>query len=476
MAELLTPDICIIGAGSGGLLVAAGASQLGANVVLLERNKMGGDCLNYGCIPSKAIIAAGKAAQTARKASRFGIVGLSPRIEFQSVHDHVHDVIANIAPNDSIQRYEGLGVHVIREEGHFVDPREVEAGNVRIRAKKFVIASGSSPRIPPIDGINDISYLTNETIFELKEAPSHLIVLGGGPLGCELAQAYRRLGAEVTVLDEGAILSKEDPELATVVKKQLLEEGIEIKERTKITAIKQKNSAVIIISSGSNQTEELEGSHLLIAAGRVPNLTGLDLEAGRIEYAQNGILTNKRLLTSNNRVYALGDVIDGPQYTHAASYQAGVVIRNILFKLYARVNYTALPRVTYTDPEIAQVGMSQSEALEQKGSSIRILRLSLADNDRAVAERAPEGIIKVLSDKRGKILGCSIAGAGAGELIMPWALAISQKLKVSAIASTIAPYPSLSEISKRAASSFYAPTLFSEKTKKIVRALLKFSL
>ena len=188
MAELLTPDICIIGAGSGGLLVAAGASQLGANVVLLERDKMGGDCLNYGCIPSKAIIAAGKAAQTARKASRFGIAGLSPKIEFQSVHNHIHDVIASIAPNDSIQRYEGLGVNVIREEGHFVDPREVVAGNVRIRAKKFVIASGSSPRIPSIKGISDVSYFTNETIFELKEAPSHLIVLGGGPLGCELAQ------------------------------------------------------------------------------------------------------------------------------------------------------------------------------------------------------------------------------------------------------------------------------------------------
>ena len=476
MAELLTPDICIIGAGSGGLLVAAGASQLGANVVLLERGKMGGDCLNCGCVPSKALIAAGKAAQTARKASLFGIAGLSPNIDFQSVHKHVHDVIASIAPNDSIQRYEGLGVNVIQEEGHFVDPREVVAGNVRIRAKKFVVASGSSPRVPPIEGINDVSYLTNETVFHLKEAPSHLIVVGGGPLGCELAQAYRRLGAKVTVLDEGTILSKEDPELATVVKKQLLEEGIEIKEHAKITAAKQKNNSVIIVSSCSNQAKPLEGSHLLIAAGRVPNLTGLDLEAGGIEYEQNGILTNKSLLTSNKRVYALGDVINGPQYTHAASYQAGIVIRNILFKLYARVNYTALPRVTYTDPEIAQVGMSQSEALEQKGSGIRILRLSLADNDRAVAERTPEGIIKVLSDKRGKILGCSIAGAGAGELILPWALAISQKLKVSAMAATIAPYPSLSEISKRAAGSFYSSTLFSEKTKKIVRALLKLPL
>ena len=475
MTELLTPDICIIGAGSGGLLLAAGASQLGANVVLLERDKMGGDCLNYGCVPSKSIIAAAKTAQSARNASQFGISVSAPEIDFKSVHSHIQHVIASIAPNDSIQRYEGLGVRVIRKKGYFVNPREVSAGNILIRAKRFVIASGSSPKIPDIEGIEGVSYLTNKTIFELTDAPSRLIVIGGGPLGCELSQAYRRLGAEVTLLEKGQILSKEDPELSAVVKKKLLEEGINLREQVNIISARQERNTITISFSGSDKLKSLKGSHLLIAAGRTPNLNDLCLDAGNIDHEKTFIKVSDRLRTSNKRVYAIGDVINGPPYTHAAGYQAGIVIRNILFKSFTKINYDALPHVTYTDPEIAHVGMNQVDAFKRKGRNIRILRFSIADNDRAVAERKQEGIIKALTDKKGRILGCSIAGAGAGELIMPWALAISQRLKIGAMAAIVAPYPTFSEISKRAASSYYAPFLFGEKMKTFVRTLLKLS-
>jgi len=473
MADILKPDICVIGGGSGGLSVAAGASQMGADVVLVERGKMGGDCLNYGCVPSKAVIAAAHTAHVMRASDKFGIKAVEPTVDFQGVHDHIHGIIAGIAPHDSVERFEGLGVTVIQKEGRFTGPREVTAGDTIIQAKKFVISTGSSAGVPPIPGIDATPYLTNETVFDLTEAPDHLIVVGGGPIGSELAQAHRRLGAKVTLLEMFSVLGKDDPEVTEVVKKRMIEEGIDIREGIKITKVSKEADGISVRVETDGKEDIIGGSHLLIAAGRSPNLEALDLEKADIKYDRRGIDVDARLRTSNKRVFAIGDVAGGLQFTHAAGYHAGIIIRNILFKLPAKVNYDAFPWVTYTDPEIAHVGQTELQAKETLRNDVRILRFAFAENDRAQAERETDGMIKVITDKKGRILGCSMAGSRAGELILPWALAISQKMKIGAMAGVVAPYPTLSEVSKRAAGSFYTPSLFSERTKKIVRFLLR---
>ena len=473
-AEIIEADICVIGAGSGGLSVAAGASQMGAEVVLIERAKMGGDCLNYGCVPSKALLAAGHAAEAFRTAAPFGIASGDPAIDFAKVHEHVQGVIAAIEPNDSVERFEGLGVRVLQEAGRFTGPREVSAGTATVRAKYFVVATGSSAAVPPIPGLQDVPFLTNESIFELTECPAHLIVIGGGPIGCELAQAHRRLGARVTVLEMFGILAKDDAEAAEVVRLQLRREGVELCEGVKIANVSQESGGVSVEIEQDGQARRIEGSHILVAAGRRPNLDGLDLEAAGIAYSGKGIETDARLRTSNKRVFAIGDVSGALQFTHVAGYHAGIVIRNALFKLPAKVNYKAVPWVTYTDPELANVGLTEAQAQERLGDAIRILRWPFAENDRAQAERETRGFIKVVADRKGRIHGACIVGAHAGDLILPWALAIAQGLKIGAMASVIAPYPTMSEISKRAAGSYYTPSLFSDRTKRLVRFLLKF--
>ncbi|MDH3702301.1 MAG: FAD-dependent oxidoreductase [Alphaproteobacteria bacterium] len=474
MTEIIETDICIIGAGSGGLSVAAGASQMGARTVLIEKGKMGGDCLNYGCVPSKALIAAGHAAQAIRSSDRFGIAAGEPGVDFQGVHDHVQGVIGAIAPNDSVARFEGLGVTVIQGEGRFTGPREVTADGKRIRAKYVVVATGSSAGVPPIPGIDQVPYMTNETVFELTERPDHLIVIGGGPIGSELAQAHRRLGARVTILEMFTVLGKDDPEVTDVVKRRMREEGIDLREGTAIKQIDRQGDAIAVTVEKDGASEVIAGSHLLIAAGRAPNFGGLDLEAGGIDYSKVGIDVDARLRTSNKRVFAIGDVAGGYQFTHMAGYHAGIVIRNALFKLPAKVNYGAVPWVTYTDPEIAHVGQTEVQAQETLGRDIRILRFAFHENDRAQSEHETDGLIKVVTDKRGRVLGASIAGARAGELLLPWVMAVAQKQKIGTMASLIAPYPTLSEVSKRAAGSYFVPSLFSERTRKVVRFLLKF--
>ncbi|MBO43389.1 MAG: dihydrolipoamide dehydrogenase [Rhodospirillaceae bacterium] len=473
MANILKPDICVIGGGAGGLSVAAAASQMGAKIVLVERGKMGGDCLNYGCVPSKATIAAAHKAHVIRESKKFGLKAVEPTIDFQDLHDHIHGIIAAIAPHDSVERFEGLGVTVIHDEGRFTGPREVAAGNTIIQAKKFIISTGSSADIPPIPGIDATPYLTNKTVFDLTEAPDHLIVVGGGPIGSELAQAHRRLGAKVTLLEMFRVLGKDDPEITEVVKTRMIKEGIDIRENIKITKVSQETEGLSVWIKRNGQENVISGSHLLITAGRSPNTSGLDLQKAGIKFDRRGIKVDARLRTSNKRVFAIGDVTGGVQFTHAASCHAGIIIRNILFKLPAKVNYDAFPWVTYTDPEIAHVGQTELQAKEKLSSDLRILRFAFAETDRAQAEQETDGMIKVITDKKGHILGCSMAGSRAGELILPWALAISQKMKIGVMASVVTPYPTLSEVSKRAAGSFYTPSLFSERTKKIVRFLLR---
>jgi pyruvate/2-oxoglutarate dehydrogenase complex dihydrolipoamide dehydrogenase (E3) component len=470
MSQPLAPDLCVIGAGSGGLTVAAGAAQMGAEVVLIERGMMGGDCLNYGCVPSKSLLAAARTADLWRRGAALGLAYMPPRVDFAAVGDSVQQVIAGIAPNDSVERFEGLGVKVLRTEARFTSPRTVRAADVEVRPRRFVIATGSRPAIPAIPGLDTVPYLTNETIFANRELPRHLIVIGAGPIGIEMAQAHRRLGAQVTVLDVGPLLPRDDPELAAGLAERLSGEGIVARPRVEIAAVERDGEDILVRLAGG---ERIAGSHLLAAAGRRPNVEGLELAAAGIAATAKGITVDARLRTTNRRAFAVGDVAGGPQFTHIALYHAGIVIRNALFRLPARVDYRALPWVTYTDPELAQVGMTEAAARGAGRGDPRILRWRFAENDRAQTERDTEGTVKIVARRDGRILGASILGAGAGDLILPWALAIAQKLKIGALANLVVPYPTRGEASKRAAGSFYTPALFSPRTRRIVRLLAR---
>jgi pyruvate/2-oxoglutarate dehydrogenase complex dihydrolipoamide dehydrogenase (E3) component len=476
MTERLDVDLCVIGAGSGGLSVAAGAAQLGQKVVLIERAKMGGDCLNYGCVPSKSLIAAARAAAAIRSARRFGITAGEPVVDYRAVRDHIRGVIAEIAPNDSVERFTGLGVRVIQGAARFTAADEVEAADTRIRARRFVVATGSSASVPPIPGLEagGAPYLTNETVFDLDQAPEHLIVIGGGPIGCELAQAHRRLGARVTILEAAQLLPKDDPELVDFVRRRMRSEGVEIRDGVRIARVEGTAGRIAAVLQADGREERIAGSHLLIAAGRRPNVAGLNLEAAGVRASPKGIEVDQRLRTTNRRIYAVGDVAGRYQFTHMAGYHAGLVIRNALFRLPAKVDHSAVPWVTYTDPELGNVGLTETEARGIHGDAIRLARWSFHDNDRAQAEREAEGLIKVVADRRGRVLGAGIAGPNAGELLLPWSLAIAKKAHLRDMAGLIAPYPTLSEVSKRAAGSFYAPRLFSPRTRRLVRFLQRF--
>ncbi|MFL2771032.1 MAG: dihydrolipoyl dehydrogenase family protein [Rhodospirillaceae bacterium] len=474
MNNALKPDLCIIGAGSGGLAVAAGAAQMGASVVLIEQDKMGGDCLNTGCIPSKALLAAGKCASLPKSTYPFGIKSQIPTVDFQAVHNHISEVIAGIAPHDSVERFEGLGVKVIHGTAAFISKREVLVNGQTVRARRFVVATGSSPVVPQIDGLTDTPYLTNASVFDLTEEPYHLIVIGGGPMGCELAQAYRNLGCQVTIIEAFSILNKEDPDLVAVVRASLTCQGVTIIEGARVLRTEKKAFGIAISIERGGTTEIIEGSHLLVAVGRRARVEDLCLEAATIKCSAKGIDVDAFLRTSNRRVYAIGDCTGGPQFTHVAGYHAGIVIRSALFRLPTKTDHSAVPRVTYTDPGLAQVGLTESQAREKYGNGIHVVSLSLDENDRAQAERQTHGLIKAVIAKNGRILGCGISGPKADELIQVWILALSQKLKIGAIATMIMPYPTFGEVSKRAAGMYFSPKLFSAPTRALVRFLSLF--
>ncbi len=483
MAETLNVDICVIGAGSGGLSVAAGASQLGASVALIEKGKMGGDCLNYGCVPSKAMLAAAHAAETVRTAGRFGVKAFEPEIDAKGVYGHIKGVIRAIEPNDSVERFEGMGVTVIKGEGRFTGLGTVEVNDVRIAARRFVVATGSKPFVPPIPGLEEAGYYTNETVFDADALPEHLIIVGGGPIGMEMAQAHRQLGARVTVLEMFSIMPKDDPELVDVVRRHLVSEGIDVLEGVVVKGAEKTAQGVRVRyataaePAGRGEAGSDEGSHILAAAGRRASVGGLGLEAAGIRYSDKGIEVDARLRTSNKRVFAIGDVTGGMQFTHVAGYHAGVVIKNALFRWPARAGTGAVPWVTYTAPELAQVGLTEAGAeakAGKAGGAFRILRWPYHENDRAQTEKTTEGMVKAVVTAKGRILGCGIAGARAGELIQTWVLAMDRKIKIGALAQMVVPYPTLGEVSKRAAGSFYTASLFSERTRKIVRFLSRF--
>ncbi|MEO0938917.1 MAG: FAD-dependent oxidoreductase [Pseudomonadota bacterium] len=463
-------DILILGAGSGGLSVAAGAVQMGADVTLLEGHKMGGDCLNYGCVPSKAIIASAKAAYAQSHSAPYGVANVAPTVDYAAAKDHVADVIAQIEPVDSQERFEGLGVRVIREFGAFTGPNTVQAGDYTITARRIVIATGSSPFVPPIPGIEDVPYLTNETLWELREQPEHLLVIGGGPIGMEMAQAHRRLGSDVTVIEAAKAFAKDDPETAAIVLDALRAEGVAIEEGAKASQITKDASQITVHTEDGRA---FTGSHLLVAVGRKTNTDSLNLDAAGIETTKTGIKTDDSLRTTNRRVYAIGDAAGGLQFTHVAGYHAGVIIRSLLFALPSKAKTSHIPWATYTQPELSQVGLTEAQAREAHGDKLEVIRFEYEHNDRAIAERKTAGLIKLMVVK-GRPVGASIAGQQAGELISFWALALAGGMKMSKIAGMVAPYPTIMEVNKRAAGAYFAPRLFeSDTVKRIVRFVQK---
>ncbi|MGR3571642.1 dihydrolipoyl dehydrogenase family protein [Brevirhabdus sp.] len=471
MSDRIDTDICVIGAGSAGLSLAAGASQMGARVVLVEGHKMGGDCLNYGCIPSKALIAAARHAQGMRSGRPFGITPVVPDIDYAAAMNHVRDVIATIAPVDSQDRFEGLGVHVIRAHGRFVSPTALEAGGHVITARRFVIATGSSPLVPPIKGLDSVPYLTNETLFDLRERPAHLLIIGGGPIGMEMAQAHRRLGCDVTVIEGETALGRDDPECAAIALDRLRGEGVRIIEGEQAAQIGGTAGAITLRTSAGT---EVSGSHLLVAVGRKANIDRLDLDRAGVDHDRT-ITVGDDLRTSNRRIYAIGDVAGRLQFTHVAGYHAGVILRPILFGLPARARRHHIPWATFTDPELAQVGLTEARAREVHGNKASCVRFAFAENDRAVAERRTEGLIKV-SVVRGKPVGATIVGPHAGDLLGVWALAIANGTKMSGIAGMVAPYPTWGEVNKRAAGAYFSPKLFDnplvERTVRLVQRII----
>lgn len=464
-------DICVIGGGSGGLSVASGAVQMGARVVLIEGHKMGGDCLNYGCVPSKALLAAGKAAQAQRGGAALGVTPATPQVDFAGAKDHVARVIAAIAPHDSVERFQGLGVRVIQDWARFVSPTQVQAGSTTITARRFVIATGSSPFVPPIPGLDAVPHLTNETIFDLREAPGHLLIVGGGPIGLEMAQAHRRLGCAVTVIEGAKAMGRDDPEAVAVVLSALRGEGIEIVEGAQVERIAGRAGAIEVVVKGGTA---FVGTHLLMVVGRKPNIDRLNLQAAGVETGRAGITVDDRLRTSNRRVYAIGDVAGRGQFTHVAGYHGGVVIRSAVLGLPARVRDDHIPHVTYTDPELAQVGLTEEAARTKFGARLTVVRAGFDGNDRAQAEGRTTGQISVMV-VRGRPVGATIVGPGAGELIGIWALALANRMKMSAIAGTILPYPTLNEVSKRAAGAYFSPQLFDNAwVKRVVGLVQRF--
>jgi pyruvate/2-oxoglutarate dehydrogenase complex dihydrolipoamide dehydrogenase (E3) component len=466
-------DIAIIGAGSGGLSIAAVTAPLGLKTILIEAHKMGGECLNTGCVPSKSLLAAAKAAHHSKTLDRFGIHPASTDINFNSVMESVNDVIKRIAPHDSVKRFTALGVEVLSGHATFIDTNTIQVGQTYITARKFIIATGSSPAIPPIPGLNQTPFLTNETIFDLREKPEHLLIIGGGPIGCELAQAFLWLGVKVTLLEALTILPHDDADLTAILREQLCLSGLNLHEQINISQVEFKDKHFNLTFKKNGTSHVLTGSHLLVATGRIANVQNLGLDKANVVFTPKGIQVNKHLQTANSSIYAIGDVVGPYQFTHMANYQAGIVIKHAIFKIPASVDYRTISWVTYTSPELAHVGLTMQQAL-QKYPKAQMIEADLSDNDRAQTERETIGKIKVIITPKGKILGVSILAPLAGELIAPWIIAIQSKKSLRYFTDIVLSYPTFSEISKRVASLYYAPFLFSRVTKRLVQWLKYF--
>jgi pyruvate/2-oxoglutarate dehydrogenase complex dihydrolipoamide dehydrogenase (E3) component len=438
-------DIVVIGGGSGGLVVASAASQLKARVALVEKDRLGGDCLWYGCVPSKALIHAARTAYEVKIAPRFGIYPENVKINFVEVIKSVQEAIRTIEPHDSPDRFRSLGVEVIFGSGEFLDSKTFAVNDRKLTARAFVIATGSRPAIPDIPGLQKTGYITNEEVFSLAEAPKSLAVIGSGPIGCELGQAFHRLGIPVTILSRSGLLVGEEPDAVRVIEEQFRSEGIRILHNARIDRVEKKDGDKIIYLGEETVTVH----EILVAAGRQPNVDSVNLTAAGVNYSERGIRVNSKLQTSNPRIYAIGDVIGGYRFTHVAGYEAGIVIPNALIFPFKKADYRVIPRATFTDPELARVGMTETEAREKYGDAIAVLQQPFAGVDRAVASGRTEGFAKIITRSNGEILGASIVGSDAGELLHEIILAMRYKLKVSALTG-IHIYPTLSEVNSKA--------------------------
>ncbi len=468
--EVVDADICVIGAGSGGLAVAAAAAAVGQRVVIVEKNRMGGGSLNYGSVPSKALLAAARRAQDMRTAGAFGISPVHPAIDPEAVRAHVFGAMGSIAPNGSVERFTAMGIRIVPAAARFVDKATVEAGDLRIKARRYVIATGSSPEIPDIAGLENIGFFTNETIFDNARRLDRLVVLGGGSTALELALAHLRLGSSVAVIEPHAALADEDPELAAIAMRGLRAEGLEILEGTNVEKVEPIRQGVrLTLSSGG----AIDATHVLIAGPRRPNISELNLAAAGIKFGPRGIAVNTALRTSNRRVFAIGDVTGAAHHTHAATYHANVFLKRALFRLRATQKPELAPRVTFTDPEIAWVGLSEAAA-RAKYKRINVLRSAFAENDRAQAEGATVGHIKVVTNDRGLILGAGIVGPLASELIQVWGLAVAQKLSIRDMAECVTAYPTFAQINQRVSAARFAAAAGSPLVRFLVRFLGRF--
>jgi pyruvate/2-oxoglutarate dehydrogenase complex dihydrolipoamide dehydrogenase (E3) component len=466
-------DLCVIGAGAAGLSAASGAAQLGLSVVLFEKEDMGGDCLNTGCVPSKALIAAAKAAHAMRHSARLGVANAEPVIDWNAVRGHIEGVIETIAPIDSQERFEGLGCTVIREHAQFVDATTVESATTRIKARRFVIATGARAAVPPIPGLSDTPFLTNETVFAQATLPQSLIVMGGGVIGVELGQAFARLGTKVTILEAFTIMGPQEPEAVAVIRESLASDGVTVLEGSKAVGVSGDVGAVSVTLDDGRI---IKAQRLLVAVGRAARVENMGFEAANIKFSRKGVETDDQLRSvTNRRVWALGDIAGKEQLTHAAGFHASVFVRNALFKAPATARVAHMPAVAYCDPEVARIGLTEAQAREQFGETVTVTRANFDDNDRALTEGSAHGFCKLVIGKGGKILGATIVGEGAGDSIQLVGLAMANKKGVGAITALISPYPTRSEIVKRAAGAYYTPSLFSPRTRMIVGFLQKIA-
>jgi len=464
--------IAVIGAGSGGLVVASGAAGLGAKVALIEANKMGGDCLNYGCVPSKAFLKSAHLAADIQKSAELGLFASLYPVDISKVMDRVRTVIAEIEPHDSKERFEGLGVDVIEGKGELINNHTIKIGDKTITAKNIVIATGSRAMVPPIKGLDHVPYLTNESVFEIKTLPKKLIVLGAGPIGLELGQGFRHLGSDVVMVDMlPTLFSKDDPEVAPIMEDAVKKEGIRLKLSSKIEEVKKEGDQIHVIIDRDGQKETLTGDTLLVSLGRSPNTQGVGLDNAGVKVNNRGYIeTNPKLQTNSRNIYACGDVVGPYQFTHMAGYQAGIIIRNTIFKLGAKVNYTTVPWATYTKPEVAHVGYTEPWAKAENIYYDKII-IDLNKMDRAKTDNDRVGFLKLILGKKGRLIGATLVGEKAGEMMPVASLAIQQKLKANAFMTLIFSYPTSAEIYKFA-SLDYVKKGFKPWMQTIIRKVL----
>lgn len=470
--EPIIADLCILGAGPGGLALAASAAAYGQKVVLIEKHKMGGTSLNYGSMPVAALLGSADRAHALRSAGPFGIAPFEPIIDRAAVQAQIADIMEKSAPNASVERMTGLGVRVIQAAGRFIDAKTVVAGEHKIAALRFVIATGSSPVVPAIPGLANVTYHTTDTIQSVRGPVDHLIIVGGGATGVEYAQAYRRLGSRVTLIDQAKILQRFDPELASVVKDRLAAEGVVLVEDAKLAKVEGAAERLrfdIVIGGARSR---LEGSHVLLACGRQPVIADIGLDAAKVAVTEEGVKVNKFLRTSNRRVFALGDVTGLPHSTQRAEYHARLLVNTLLFRSPKPANPRLIPATILGDPELATVGLSEAEA-RNAYSSIQVFRWPLRENARALAIRSPAGHIKVIADRGGKIVGAGIVSRSASELIGVWALAISKGLSLEDMSEIIMPFPSLGEISVKVSSQRSAGAIGHAISRRWVKILSK---